>query len=238
MRLLVGAVLLSFLPGVAVAFWEACARLGRTESLLAPLAAGFAVGLVVERLLERRFRRAGVFEHELTHAVAALLLLRPIHEFTARRDGGYVRHGGGFGGEVANDIIGLAPYVLPTFTAFSILARPFLGPSWFPWFDAWVGLTLGFHTVSTLRETREAWTKTSFRRAGAGEHVQSDIGRRGFIYSAIFISTLTLAIHGVLFAILLRGYRGVPGWGERVWGVTKEMLAAAAAYGVRLVEGV
>ncbi len=232
MRFLVSAAFLVFLPGVATAFWNLCVRLVHTEKLLLPIAVGVVAGIVVERILVRRFHRVSIFEHELTHAVAALLFLRPVHEFRVTHDGGYVQHGGGFGGgfggEFANDFIGFAPYVLPTFTAVSVLARPFLTPPWFPWFDAWVGLTLGYDTLGTAREVRSNWHKGHFLRAGTGASVQSDIGSRGYVYSAIYISTATLASHGVLFSIVLRGYHGVPVWGRAVWTVTRHLGAAAA----------
>lgn len=115
----------------------------------------------------------------------------------------------------------MAPYVLPTFTAFSVLLGPLFPPRFRILYAAWVGLTLGYHTWSTLRETRLAWSSGIFPSAGNGEMTPSDVARRGFVFSALYIATVTTAIHGLLISIFLTGYRGVATWWSHVWPTTR-----------------
>ncbi len=162
----------AFLPGAVRGFvWSVERVLGRSD-LLWPLAVGFVLGVLVDERLIGRAPGAETFEHELTHALVALLFLRRVTRFVVtKRNGGWVQYSGGFGGVVADDLIGLAPYVLPTFTALSVAARPALDAGWFPWFDVWIGPTLGYHTWNTIRGTRRAWTSRPFVRAGTEEMV-------------------------------------------------------------------
>ena len=40
----------------------------------------------------------------------------------------------------------------------------------------------------------------------------SDIGRRGYLCSALFIAVTSLAVHGVIFSILAWDYPGIVDW--------------------------
>ncbi len=221
MRVVVSLVLVAFLPGVAVACWRLCVALAHDMSLLLPLALGAVAGVALDQVLLRRLPGFETFEHELTHAIAALCCLRSVTGFrVTRRQGGWVQHTGGFGGQLADDVIGFAPYVLPTFTVASVLLRPLLPAGCFPWYDVWLGGTLGFHAWSTARETAESWSHRRFQSAGSGEWVESDTARRGLAYSAVYITTVTLALHGLVLAVVLHGYRGFAAWGRLVWPAT------------------
>lgn len=208
----IAAVLLLCLPGVGVALARACVGIARHQGLLLPLVVGALGGAALDHIMFRKIPGFETFEHELTHTLAALLFLRRVKEFhVTRYAGGHVVHQSGFGGQIGDEFIGLAPYAVPTFTVLSVLVRPFLPAGCFPWYDVWVGFTLGFHTWSTGRETRSS---------------QSDIWKRGVVFSAIFILTVTVAVHGVLFAIALSGYSGAVEWGREVWLVTLAALTA------------
>ncbi len=237
-RFTLALVLLGFLPGVAVAFVTAGAALIQDPSILWPVVAGTVAGIVVDQFVFRRVPFIETFEHELTHAVAALMFFRRVTGFRVRGGSGAVQHVGGFGGRLGDDFIGLAPYVLPTFTVVSVLVRPFLGLAWFPWFDGWIGFTFGYHLWSSLDETRQAWTRRAFSSAADGEVTQSDIARRGFIYSFIYIATVTIAIHGVLLAILVNGYSGVPPWAREVWDTTQVFVVAVWDHAVVVADWV
>ncbi len=224
-RFCIGVALLVLLPGFALAFWSGCEALVGVRSLWLPFAIGTGVGLVLDQVVLRRIPGFETFEHELTHAVAALLFLRPVTRFVVTRDrGGWVEYRGGFGGLVGSDFIGFAPYILPTFTVVSVLARPLVPGAWFPWFDGWIGLTFGFHTWSTLRETIVAWTSRTFTSA-IGKEARSDLADRGLVFSSIYVVSATLAIHGVLLAILLHGFPGVPPWWAESWETTESVIA-------------
>jgi hypothetical protein len=215
----VGIILLLLLPGFARAFWAFAVALARTGPLLRALAVGFLVGVAVERIALRRVPVVGIFEHELTHALAALLLLRRVKRLVVDgRRGGYVESSGGFGGLAGEDFVGLAPYFMPTFSVFLVALRPLLFQGPVLWFDLLVGFTLGFHTSSTIAETRESWTRRVFFVGGSMKPTKTDIARRGFLYSSLFIAALGMAVHGLLLAILAFGYRGVPMWAALVGG--------------------
>jgi hypothetical protein len=229
MRWIVGTVMLVLLPGVAAAFVTAMVAFSHAPSLLVPIGAGAVLGILLDHVILRKFPVVETFEHEFTHAIVALLFFRRITGFTVRRSGGTVAHRGRFGGVFGSDCIGLAPYIFPTFTVFSVLARPLIPPGGFPWYDGWIGATFGYHLWSMLEETRAAWTKRAFPAADGSERTQSDIGRRGYIYSGIFIATGSLLVHGLLVAVLLGGMPGVAAWGRESWNVTVLMVGRAGA---------
>lgn len=221
MRLLIAIALLASAPGVGVAVLRHGGSVLATGAIAVPIAAGVLLGIFFDQVLLRRAPAIETFEHELTHAVCALLFLRRIDRFVVRRNGaGAVQHHGRFGGTIGDDFIGLAPYFLPTFTVVMILVRPLLGPRWFPGFDVGIGGTLGFHLWTTARETRENWTGTTFADAVSGRETRTDIAERGFVYSLLFIAVLGLAVTGILAAILSDGYAGFPAWARSVWETT------------------
>jgi hypothetical protein len=219
MRTALGLFLLLVLPGVVLALGLACADLFQATTIVVPFAIGTMCGLALEFYLLRRFYVIGVFEHELTHALVALLLLRRVHRFVVTNDrGGYVQHSGGFGGLLGDELIGLAPYILPTFTAIGILLRPIISVHDRFWIDLGIGVTFGYHLLSTLSETSQSWSNRSYFESASGEMLLSDIARRGRLYSLIFILTLTLGVHGLLCGILVHGYAGARAW----WSVAFE----------------
>jgi hypothetical protein len=234
MRFVIGIALLILLPGVAAGFVSSVIFLLHTPSILVPIAFGIVAGILLDRFVFHRMPVAETFEHELTHAIVALMFFRRVTGFTVRRSGGAMSHQGGFGGQFGTDCIGLAPYVLPTFAVFSLLARPFVPAPWFPWYDVWIGLTFGYHAWSAVQEISESWTKKRFVSVGTGEVTQTDIARRGYLYSAIFIATVGVAIHGVLIAVLLDGGHGAADWAREVWKVTEIVLSHLGAWLKRL----
>jgi hypothetical protein len=234
MRLLTGIVLLLLLPGITAAFVWNVVILTHATTIFAPFCLGVALGILLDHFAFHRMPVVETFEHELTHAVAALMFFRRVTGFVVKRKGGTVSYQEGFGGRLANDFIGLAPYILPLFTALSVVGRFFVPATWFPWYDGWIGLTFGYHIWSSIEETGGAWTKRKFVSAGTGEVTQTDIARRGFIYSAIFIAAFSLAIHGALIAVLVKGTGGLAGWAQHIWNVTVMVTVALVAHGKRL----
>jgi hypothetical protein len=234
MRFVIGIALLILLPGVAAGFASSVVLFVNTPTFLLPIAIGIVAGILLDQFVFRRMPVVETFEHEFTHAIVALMFFRRVTGFTVRRRGGAMSHQGGFGGQFGTDCIGLAPYVMPTFAVFSVLARPLVPPPWFPWYDVWIGLTFGYHTWSALQEIGESWTKKRFVSVGTGEVTQTDIARRGYFYSAIFITTVGLAIHGVLIAVLLNGRHGVADWAHEFWKVTEIVLSHIGGWLKRL----
>lgn len=212
-RFLTAIVMAALMPGVVSGLWKGILGIASHRGIWLPLLVGTGISLVLDRLLRRRMGWFEVFEHELTHALAALLFLRRVQNFAAGESGGAVTHSGNFGGKVGDDFIGLAPYFLPTFTVVAVLLRPAFPGDWFPWYDGFIGLTLGFHLWTTLRETRSNWQPNWFPGT-RGDATRSDIGRRGILFSSVYILAMTLCIHGVLSFVLVRGYGGIPVWGR------------------------
>jgi hypothetical protein len=220
MRFLIGTLLCVLLPGVTAAFTLHVVFLAHAPTVLIPIAAGTFLGILLDHFVLHRMPVVETFEHELTHAVVALMFFRRVTGFVVKRSGGTVTYQGSFGGQFGTDFIGLAPYIFPLFTALSVIGRLFVPPAWFPWYDGWIGVTYGYHVWSSIEEVRESWTKRSFVSAGTGKVTQTDIARRGYIYSAIFIAAFTIALHGLLIALLLKGFHGLGGWAWEVWSVT------------------
>jgi hypothetical protein len=235
MRFLIAIVLLVCAPGVTLAFIRHGGSFLTTGTIAVPFAAGLLLGIFVDQVILRRAPAIETFEHELTHALCAIVFMRRIVRFVVRRDGaGAVQHQGRFGGTLGDDVIGLAPYFLPTFTIVMTLVRPLLGPRWFPGFDVGIGGTFGFHLWTTVRETRENWTGRAFPDAVSGRVTQTDIAERGFVYSFLFIAAFGLAIAGLLAAILSQGYAGIPAWAHSVWGTTSQVWS----WGVRTARSI
>ncbi len=207
-----------FIPGLAVAFREGLLQFFSAQALWVPVLTGIAAGFILFEIIFKRLWGFSTFEHELSHALVALLFFRRIKKFKVTRyDGGYVEYTNGFGGEAGNHFITLGPYFLPTFTLLSVLVRPFLPVAWFPWFDVWIGITFSYQTMNNIEELRRNWTTERFRLAGKGAFSKTDIGHEGYIFSFIMILSLKLLFIGMLQFILLNGYPALVNWLTIVW---------------------
>lgn len=228
MRFPLALALLVVIPAAALALWGQFTPLLRLQSW--PLAAGALAGVLIEQQIHHRAPVIGTFTHELAHAFAALLCFRRVTGFVVtRRRGGLVRPKGGFGGSCADDFIGLAPYLFPTLTVITVAGRPWAPPNWFPWFDIWLGTTIGFHAFSSLRDIPHNWSRSPFRSA-AGDIVHTDLGRPGVVYSLIFIAAAALAVYGLMLAVYGHGYRGAYRWAHDAWTHTLAVVSLLYAY--------
>jgi len=210
MKFVLGLFALFLIPGSAIGLWEAGEVIAGRQDLWLPLLIGFATGIPVYFILIKRIPYFSTFEHELTHALVALMFFRRIRKFvvTAKR-GGEVQYTGNFGGQFGTLLIGLAPYYLPTLTFLSVLARPFLGAAWFPWFDGFLGWTLAFHIFSTIDETKLSWTKQCFVGAADNRKTQTDIGKTGYILAILVIAGIGIFLLGFVLTIAGEGYAGI-----------------------------
>ena len=209
MRFLLGLIALFIIPGSALAFWDALLGIARDKDLWIPLVCGFVTGIPVYFTLIKKIPYISTFEHELSHALVALLFFRRIHKFivTSKR-GGQVQYSGNFGGEFGTLLIGLAPYYLPTFTLIAVFIRPAIPAEWFPWFDGFIGATLAFHFCSTPEETKQAWTKRTFTGAGDNQKTKSDIGKVGYIFAFLVIAGFWIFLMGLVLQLIGSGYDG------------------------------
>jgi len=209
MRFLLGLLALFILPGSVLAFGDALLVIAGIKDIWIPLVVGLATGIPVYFTVIKRIPYISTFEHELTHALVALLFFRRIHKFiVTSREGGQVQYSGNFGGEFGTLLIGLAPYFLPTFTLFSVLVRPFLPEGWFPVFDGFIGATLAFHIFSTLDETKLSWTKRTFTGVGDRQKTRSDIGKVGYIVASLVIAGFGVFLLGLVLQLIGKGYAG------------------------------
>jgi hypothetical protein len=132
--------------------------------------------------LSRRDSFWSVVEHELTHAVFALLFFKKVRTLNAdRRRGGLVRVEGG------NFIIALAPYFFPFLSAIIIIIKPIIFSN-YQWFlNALLGFTLTFHLLYLLNEFHPS---------------QPDLRENGFIFSLIVVIFFNLFFIGLSLASL------------------------------------
>jgi len=225
-RMYIGLSLLIALmiPGFILGLRDVFTITLRNEGISFPLLIGFGIGTLIYYLILRRKHAFTNLEHELTHAFMALLLFRRITSFRSGSDGGYVSHSGGFGGEIGNIVIRLAPYSLPTFAFIFALIRPLTPPYVFPYYDAVTGLTLGYHTFSTIHEIKFNFHKRTFFYAGTNTPTLSDIGQTGYILSTVLIIFLTLLFHGIFFAVLTMNYSGILKFFSLSWNYSEGFL--------------
>ena len=106
-------------------------------------------------------------EHELTHALFALVFFKKIHNISAsRKSGGHITIEGG------NIIIALGPYVLPL-AAVILLALKFIIPGRFEIaLNFFIGYAYTFHITSLIKEFH---------------HQQPDIQKSGYLFSFTFM---------------------------------------------------
>lgn len=157
---------LATLKGLPSVLWSWS---GDLEGLL-PIAAGVVIYAAFEAVFSRPMRTY-VFGHELTHALASILMGGTVHEFKVAKDGGHVKL------SKSNFFVALAPYCIPIYTLF-VLAGYYLLGFWYPvetyrWgLLAMVGFTLAFHASLTLFAIRQE---------------QPDIKQTGAFFSLVFI---------------------------------------------------
>lgn len=109
------------------------------------------------------------FEHEMTHALFALLTFHQVSSLTATNRGGYIQFSGVGGG---NWLITISPYFFPTFSL-SIIGLMYITMfDIFPFFLGLLGFSIMYHIHSTWHELHPG---------------QTDLKIEGFIFAWIFL---------------------------------------------------
>lgn len=160
----------------------------------------FAIGTIAWIVFWRRFlgkSRLGRFlitlEHESTHALFALLCLHRIVGFRASLGrGGEVRYTG-----KGNWLITAAPYFFPTAALLLFILAYFLPFPGLPWQGFLLGVALGYHIVSTYRETHRD---------------QTDIKILGNTFCWMFLPAANLAVVGLLVSFAHDRPNGLAEW--------------------------
>ena len=164
----------------------------------------FSVGLLAYLALWiatiRRWRTTwlSTLEHELTHALFALLTFHPVVEIrTTWRSGGQMRYRG-----KGNWLITLSPYFFPTICMLLLSVLALVPVLFSQTGEVLVGAAFGYHLTSTVRETH------------AG---QSDLREAGYLFSLLVLPGLFLLTHGVVLAWCYGGNVGLAGFLRLVW---------------------
>jgi hypothetical protein len=205
-------LVLLLLPGVWCAFlWSAHNMMLYTRIIML-IGIGTIIGMLCSKWIFRRFPVIGTFFHESAHAIAAMFMFRRILNFiVTKNNGGQVFHSAGFGEELGDHFIGLAPYAFPWLTMICVLLRPLWDVQILIYYDCFTGFTFGLHIISAMREFKLNWTKHPFISA-SNQFVYTDIGRRGYFPSCLFITIIILTSLGIINSLLVRGYPGVWEW--------------------------
>lgn len=171
---------------------------------------GFVAGALLHWALLARLSGYMTLQHEVKHALVALLFLRRIQHFVVTWGrGGLVQHTQGIGGAFGDHTIGLAPYFLLPMTLFIALVAPVA--------DAWqlrpskllFGAALAVDLLNIRYDLRTNYRKDLVPLVD-GTSAQTDIGRRGYLFTIASIAFYGSAL--LLFALSLKlwGYAGLP----------------------------
>lgn len=169
-------------------------------NLLPFIAGTFAFVFLWRRWLRQsRFGRFLItLEHEITHGIFAWLTLHRIVGFRASLGrGGEIRFTGR-----GNWLITVAPYFFPTLALLLFLIAYILPFPGLPWQSFLLGVALGYHIVSTYRETHRD---------------QSDIQQLGTLFCWMFLPAANLAVIGLLISFAHQGQTGTSLWLHDVW---------------------
>lgn len=184
-------------PALIWAALTLAARLVHSPSWsMAPFACGIAAFVILWRRWLGRLsigRWLVTMEHEVTHAIFAFLTGHKIVSIRATMgSGGEVRYEGR-----GNWLITAAPYFFPTAALIlSLLAYLLPFPN-LPWPSFLLGIALGYHFISTYRETHRD---------------QTDLKELGNLFSWMFLPAANLAMVSFLIAFAHNGTTGVQTW--------------------------
>ena len=187
--------------GYGVAFYELIERVLRSAMHLQYVLFGMGAYLLLWfAVLRHRGRFWRTFEHELTHAIFALLSGHRVQYFRASEDeGGSIHH---VGKTENNFLISLAPYFFPTSSVVPLILLFLVSPPVVPYVEFAVGMTLVYHIVSTLDEARPR---------------QPDLKEHGLVFSYAFIALMNFVCLGSVLA--MTGFGAEAGWNFLVRGL-------------------
>lgn len=210
MRIIILVLCAYIIPGSIYALMRGLNSLYHSELSLIPFLIGVIIGgLIYSYIIVKLDGIITTFEHELTHAIVAMLLFRKVIEFRSTRyHGGHIRYTNGFGGVIGNDIIGLSPYFLPTFTFILVSCKHFIPISYGSYYDVFIGSTFTYHIMSTISETKNNWAYNLIPDDTDYSDDLTDIGKRGIIYSGSIILTLSIMIHATMIYVYAYGTKG------------------------------
>jgi hypothetical protein len=191
------AMLVLLVPG-CVTLLRALWQLAQAPQAWWPLAAGLLAFALLWLLWLRRATEGHwlyALEHELTHALFAVLTLNKVTDLNAARGTGHLAYEGR-----GNWLISLAPYFFPTFCVLPLLALQFAVAAAQPWLLGLLGFCLGMHLHGTAIETH--WH-------------QPDLERHGRLASWSIVP-------GAMVITLVLVLAALPGQGAQVWALAQD----------------
>ncbi len=139
--------------------------------------------------LSKRGNFWSTLEHELTHALFAILFFKKINSIAAsRKKGGVITIEGG------NAVIALSPYFFPLAATVMLIIKLLVPSSYEIYVIFFLGFTYQFHIINLLREF----------------HVgQSDLHMSGFIFSIVLIIFSNIVFLGIILSSLGGNWAGI-----------------------------
>lgn len=188
----VAVVAVVLLPMTLWAFGGSTIELVKTPWALLPLSGGLTIYLALWWGYFRD-RKIGSFlatlEHELTHALFALLTLHPVTGLKATwKHGGHLTFKG-----KGNWLITVAPYFFPLPCMLLLGTLGLFPENLQNYFYALIGMGLGYHFTSTFRETHSG---------------QSDLKQVGWLFSLMFLPFANLFCLGMIFTFVSENSTG------------------------------
>ena len=144
-------------------------------------------------LIGRKNLVASTMEHEMTHAIFALLTFHNVTNLEAHYDGnGVTSFQGG-----RNWLITIAPYFFPTLSVgvfvVAVITYMITGQV-IPWLNLALGMTTGYHFLAVIFEIHPE---------------QTDLQKVGFFWAFLFIPSANLLSYVLMFAVVDNGISGV-----------------------------
>ncbi len=201
-------LMLVLLPGAIAAM---LALLGRIAAQPATMLVFFGGLVVYGALWWAWFRRSRftfflALEHELTHALFALLTFHRVVNIHATPTGGGKMSFVGKG----NWLITIAPYFFPTSSLALIFVFMFFPGALGVIGDVLIGASFAYHITSTLRETHPN---------------QSDIRQAGRLFCVLLLPTANILSAGVVLAFAHGGLTGLIRFLSTVGGQTVKIVS-------------
>jgi len=125
----------------------------------------------------------GTLEHELTHAIFAILSLNRVTALNATGHAGGVMHYQGY----SNWIITLSPYFVPSLSLLMLLILSLAKTTHLPFLMLLMGITIAYHFLST-------WEETHFQ--------QPDLKQSGWLFVWLFLPTANVLMLLILLTAL------------------------------------
>lgn len=136
---------------------------------------------------------AATIEHEMTHAIFALLTFHNVTDLRAEYEGGGQMS---FRGGKGNWLITIAPYFFPTLSVGIIIVAVItyiITGQVVSWLNLALGFTIGYHFLEVLFEIHAE---------------QTDLKKVGYLFALLFIPAANLLSYALIFAFVDKGLTG------------------------------